>query len=185
MFAQDLSASVIPLAMLFAISLMKVFAFLEPDELRCDWFWIDCRWGGNYRRPPCTNLSRKGKSRNRNGRRSLSHQQNKWWIRRLLVKIHILIVYFLILALVGIEGKMFRVQWQKPPLSAIIGALISLTYVPMMSLLFLSKKISHKRIFQIKWWVRIQRDRSYTKGAVPCGLQGPWCCCLRSTLQPP
>ncbi len=60
-------------------------------------------------------------------------------------EIIILIVYLPILALVGIEGKMFRPMAQTVAF-AILGAFIlSLTYVPMMSALFLSKKISTKR----------------------------------------
>ena len=52
----------------------------------------------------------------------------------------ILIVYLPILALVGIEGKMFRPMAQTVSF-AILGALIlSLTYVPVASALFLSKK---------------------------------------------
>jgi cobalt-zinc-cadmium resistance protein CzcA len=55
----------------------------------------------------------------------------------------ILIVYLPIMALGGIEGKMFRPMAQTVSF-AILGALIlSLTYVPMMSALFLDKKISH------------------------------------------
>jgi cobalt-zinc-cadmium resistance protein CzcA len=55
----------------------------------------------------------------------------------------ILIVYLPIMALGGIEGKMFRPMAQTVSF-AILGALIlSLTYVPMMSALFLNKKISH------------------------------------------
>ncbi len=57
----------------------------------------------------------------------------------------ILMVYIPILALVGIEGKMFRPMAQTVML-AIGGALIlSLTYVPMMSALFLNRKISNKK----------------------------------------
>ena len=60
-------------------------------------------------------------------------------------EIIILIVYLPILALVGIEGKMFRPMAQTVML-AISGALIlSLTYVPMMAALFLSKTVSTKR----------------------------------------
>lgn len=56
----------------------------------------------------------------------------------------ILIVYLPILALVGIEGKMFRPMAQTVSF-AILGAFIlSLTYVPMMSALFLSKKNEYK-----------------------------------------
>jgi heavy metal efflux system protein len=59
-------------------------------------------------------------------------------------EIIILIVYLPILALTGIEGKMFRPMAETVGF-AIFGALIlSLTYVPMMSALCLSKKISHK-----------------------------------------
>lgn len=60
-------------------------------------------------------------------------------------EIIILIVYLPILALVGIEGKMFRPMAQTVGF-AILGAFIlSLTYVPMMSALVLSKSISHKK----------------------------------------
>lgn len=60
-------------------------------------------------------------------------------------EIIILIVYLPILALVGIEGKMFGPMAQTVSF-AILGAFIlSLTYVPMMSALALSKKIVTKR----------------------------------------
>jgi cobalt-zinc-cadmium resistance protein CzcA len=60
-------------------------------------------------------------------------------------QIIILIVYMPILALVGIEGKMFRPMAETVAF-AILGAfLLSLTYVPMISALFLSKKTTHKR----------------------------------------
>ena len=57
----------------------------------------------------------------------------------------ILIVYLPILALSGVEGKMFIPMAQTVSF-AILGAFIlSLTYVPMVSALFLSKKPSHKK----------------------------------------
>lgn len=60
-------------------------------------------------------------------------------------QIIILIVYLPILSLQGIEGKMFK-PMALTVAFAIIGAfLLSLTYVPMMSALFLSKKIKHKQ----------------------------------------
>jgi cobalt-zinc-cadmium resistance protein CzcA len=56
----------------------------------------------------------------------------------------ILIVYLPLLSLVGIEGKMFRPMAETVSF-AILGAFIlSLTYVPMASALFLSKKTVHK-----------------------------------------
>lgn len=60
-------------------------------------------------------------------------------------QIIILIVYLPILALVGIEGKMFRPMAQTVSF-AILGALIlSLTYVPVVTALFLSKQTVHKK----------------------------------------
>ena len=60
-------------------------------------------------------------------------------------QIIILIVYLPILALVGTEGKMFGPMAQTVSF-AILGAFIlSLTYVPMMSALALSKNTVHKR----------------------------------------
>lgn len=60
-------------------------------------------------------------------------------------EIIILIVYLPILTLTGIEGKMFGPMAQTVSF-AILGAfLLSLTYVPMMSALCLSKKTAHKR----------------------------------------
>jgi cobalt-zinc-cadmium resistance protein CzcA len=65
-------------------------------------------------------------------------------------QIIILIVYLPILALVGIEGKMFGPMAQTVSF-AILGAfLLSLTYVPMVSSLLLSKKTSHKKNFSDK-----------------------------------
>ncbi len=56
----------------------------------------------------------------------------------------ILIVYLPLLALVGTEGKMFRPMAQTVSF-AILGAfLLSLTYVPMVSALFLSKRTTYK-----------------------------------------
>lgn len=60
-------------------------------------------------------------------------------------QIIILMVYLPILTLEGVEGKMFK-PMALTVIFALLGAFIlSLTYVPMMSALFLSKKISHKK----------------------------------------
>ncbi|NID13570.1 CusA/CzcA family heavy metal efflux RND transporter [Fibrivirga algicola] len=72
-------------------------------------------------------------------------------------EIIILIVYLPILALVGIEGKMFGPMAQVVAF-AIAGAFIlSLTYVPMMSALFLSKNLSHKPNFSDRMMAFFQR----------------------------
>ena len=65
-------------------------------------------------------------------------------------QIIILIVYLPILTLQGIEGKMFKPMAQTV-IFALLGAFIlSLTYIPMMSSLFLSKKIDLKNNFSDK-----------------------------------
>ncbi|MBB1285810.1 CusA/CzcA family heavy metal efflux RND transporter [Flavisolibacter sp. BT320] len=72
-------------------------------------------------------------------------------------QIIILIVYLPILSLEGIEGKMFKPMAQTVAF-AILGAfLLSLTYVPMMSALVLSKKIRHKPTFSDKMMTRLER----------------------------
>jgi len=65
-------------------------------------------------------------------------------------QIIILIVYLPIMALVGIEGKMFRPMAQVVVFALIGAAILSLTYVPMASALFLSKNTEHKSTFSDK-----------------------------------
>ena len=62
-------------------------------------------------------------------------------------QIIILIVYLPIIALVGIEGKMFRPMGQVVTFALLGAAILSLTYVPMASALFLSKKRQHRENF--------------------------------------
>ncbi len=61
-------------------------------------------------------------------------------------QIIILIVYLPILTLQGIEGKMFKPMAQTVAFALLGAFILSLTYVPMMSSLVLSKKINFKRI---------------------------------------
>ncbi|HNW50039.1 MAG TPA: CusA/CzcA family heavy metal efflux RND transporter [Prolixibacteraceae bacterium] len=73
-------------------------------------------------------------------------------------QIIILIVYLPIMALVGIEGKMFRPMAQVVVFALIGAAILSLTYVPMASSIFLSKNTQHKRNFSdklIDWFHKI------------------------------
>jgi heavy metal efflux system protein len=65
-------------------------------------------------------------------------------------EIIILIVYLPILALVGTEGKMFGPMAQTVGFSVLGAFILSLTYVPMMSALFLSKNTEHKDNFSDK-----------------------------------
>ncbi|NCI46692.1 CusA/CzcA family heavy metal efflux RND transporter [Sediminibacterium soli] len=72
-------------------------------------------------------------------------------------QIIILIVYLPLWALVGVEGKMFKPMAQTVSF-AILGAfLLSLTYVPMMSALGLSRKTEHKPNFSDRMMNFFQR----------------------------
>lgn len=62
-------------------------------------------------------------------------------------EIIILIVYLPILALVGTEGKMFKPMAMTVGFAVIGAFILSLTYVPMMSAMFLSRKTEHKTNF--------------------------------------
>ncbi|HTO14961.1 MAG TPA: CusA/CzcA family heavy metal efflux RND transporter [Edaphocola sp.] len=59
-------------------------------------------------------------------------------------QIIILVVYLPILTLQGIEGKMFKPMAQTVAFALLGAFILSLTYIPMMSTIFLSKKIKHK-----------------------------------------
>jgi cobalt-zinc-cadmium resistance protein CzcA len=75
----------------------------------------------------------------------VNHSAGKMMNAAVFGQIIILIVYLPILSLQGIEGKMFKPMAQTVAF-AIAGAfLLSLTYIPMMSALVLSKKVSVKK----------------------------------------
>lgn len=83
----------------------------------------------------------------------------------------ILIVFFPILTLTGIEGKYFT-PMAKTLVFCIIGALIlSLTYVPMMSSLFLKRTISAKPTFADRFFAWL--NRIYQKCLAVC-LRFSW-----------
>jgi heavy metal efflux system protein len=60
-------------------------------------------------------------------------------------QIIILVVYLPIFTLQGIEGKMFKPMAQTVAFALLGAFLLSLTYIPMMSALFLSKKVKQKK----------------------------------------
>lgn len=144
-------ASVIPLSMLFAISMMNIFG-VSGNLMSLGAIDFGLIVDGAVIIVEAT-MHHLGLSRNPN---KLSQKEMDDEVYESASKIRsaaafgeiiILIVYLPILALVGIEGKMFGPMAQTVSF-AILGAFIlSLTYVPMMSALILSKKISHKRNF--------------------------------------
>lgn len=82
-------------------------------------------------------------------------------------QIIILIVYLPILSLQGVEGKMFRPMAQTVGFAILGALLLSLTYIPMMSALFLSKNMKHKRTFSDRMMDFFQRSYApLLKGAI-------------------
>ena len=142
-------ASVIPLAMLFAISLMNLFG-VSGNLMSLGAIDFGLIVDGAVIIVEAT-LHHLGLRKNQNTLSQLQMDEEVYQssskIRNSAAfgEIIILIVYLPILALVGIEGKMFKPMAQTVSF-AIIGAFIlSLTYVPMMSALFLSKTINHRK----------------------------------------
>lgn len=68
----------------------------------------------------------------------------------------ILIVYIPIFTLRGIEGKMFLPMAQTIAFALFGAFILSLTYVPMMTALFLNKNISHKKNFSDRMMERLE-----------------------------
>lgn len=141
-------ASVIPLAMLFAIALMNLFGIsanlmsmgaldfgLIVDgavivvEALLHKFYTDFR---------SQKLSQQQMDE------EVTSGSTKIMTSAVFGQIIILIVYIPIFALSGIEGKMFRPMAQTVSFAIIGAMLLSVTYVPLMSSLFLNKKIAAK-----------------------------------------
>ncbi|MFD1255333.1 CusA/CzcA family heavy metal efflux RND transporter [Mucilaginibacter terrae] len=82
-------------------------------------------------------------------------------------EIIILVVYIPILTLVGIEGKMFRPMAQTVAFAILGALLLSLTYIPMMSALFLSKNAAPQNTFSNRMIAYLQRlYQPVLKGAI-------------------
>ncbi|MDE3183039.1 MAG: CusA/CzcA family heavy metal efflux RND transporter [Bacteroidota bacterium] len=71
-------------------------------------------------------------------------------------QIIILIVYLPIFTLQGIEGKMFKPMAQTVAFALLGAFILSLTYIPMMSAFFLSKKVKHKKNISDKIMHRLE-----------------------------
>ncbi len=154
-------ASVIPLAMLFAIALMNVFGVSgNLMSLGAIDFGLIVDGAVIIVEATMHTLAAHGLVK-AYSQTEMDEKVEKSAVRMMSAaafgQIIILIVYLPILALVGIEGKMFRPMAQTVSF-AILGAFIlSLTYVPMVSSLFLSKKVSHKKNFSDRMMDFFQR----------------------------
>lgn len=144
-------ASVIPLAMLFAVSLMHVFGVSgNLMSLGAIDFGLIVDGAVIIVEATMHHLGlRKSTTRLTQLEMDAEVYESASRIRTSAAfgEIIILIVYLPLLVLIGIEGKMFKPMAQTVAF-AILGAFIlSLTYVPMISALFLSKNAQHKKNF--------------------------------------
>ncbi len=158
-------ASVIPLAMLFAVSMMNLFGVSgNLMSLGAIDFGLIVDGAVIIVESVVHRISQS--STHHPGVRRLTQKQMDESVfesaKRMMSsatfgQVIILIVYLPILALVGIEGKMFQPMAQVVIFALIGAAILSLTYVPMASALFLSKKTEHKPTVSDKMMAGIQK----------------------------
>ncbi|MDQ1296236.1 MAG: heavy metal efflux system protein, partial [Bacteroidota bacterium] len=145
-------ASVIPLSMLFAVSMMRLFGvsgnlmslgaidfgLIVDGAVIIVESVVHRISRSKYHHPGVEKLNQEQMDEN------VLDSAKRMMSSATFGQIIILIVYLPIMALVGIEGKMFRPMAQVVTFALIGAAILSLTYVPMASAIFLSKKTSHK-----------------------------------------
>lgn len=158
-------ASVIPLSMLFAVSLMNLFGvsgnlmslgaidfgLIVDGAVIIVESVVHRITMSKHHHPGVPRLNQK--QMDENVLDSAKRMMNSATFGQIII----LIVYVPILALVGIEGKMFRPMAQVVSFALIGAAILSLTYVPMASALFLSKDTSHKPNFSDRLMAWIHR----------------------------
>ncbi|WP_353185282.1 CusA/CzcA family heavy metal efflux RND transporter [Parapedobacter lycopersici] len=158
-------ASVIPLAMLFAISMMNIFG-VSGNLMSLGAIDFGLIVDGAVIIVESVVHRIAGSKLRYAGVARLNQQQMDEEVYNASSKIRtsaafgeiiILIVYLPLLTLVGVEGKMFRPMAMTVSF-AILGAFIlSLTYVPMMSALFLDKRTEHRHNFSDRMMEFFQR----------------------------
>ena len=149
-----LVASVIPLAMLFAICMMNFFGVSgNLMSLGALDFGLIVDGAVIIVETIMHNLVLKKKIQNLTQSemdQEVSNSSSKMMNSAVFGQIIILIVYLPIFTLEGIEGKMFKPMAQTVAFALLGAFILSLTYIPMMSAFFLSKKTNHKKNFSDK-----------------------------------
>lgn len=159
-----LVASVIPLAMLFAIIMMNLFGVsgnlmslgaldfgLIVDGAVIIVEAVMHRLGHSKHFANVYKLS--GQSMDE----AVTVSAGKMMNSAVFGQIIILVVYLPIFTLQGIEGKMFKPMAQTVAFALLGAFILSLTYIPMMSAAFLSKKIKHRLNISDKVMAKIER----------------------------
>ena len=149
-----LVASVIPLAMLFAICMMNLFGVSgNLMSLGALDFGLIVDGAVIIVEAVMHNLALKKKKENLTQSEmdnEVTKSSSKMMNSAVFGQIIILIVYLPIFTLEGIEGKMFKPMAQTVAFALLGAFILSLTYIPMMSAFFLSKKTNHKKNFSDK-----------------------------------
>ncbi|MCT3833620.1 efflux RND transporter permease subunit [Elizabethkingia anophelis] len=164
-------ASVIPLAMLFAIIMMNIFG-VSGNLMSLGALDFGLIVDGAVIIVEAV-LHRLHSIKGKEGERISGEQMNKevktsagkMMNSAVFGQVIILIVYLPILSLQGIEGKMFKPMAQTVAFALIGAFILSLTYIPMMSSVFLSRKIQTKPTFSDRMIEKLVAfyDRSLAK----------------------
>lgn len=158
-----LVASVIPLAMLFAVIMMNLFGVSgNLMSLGALDFGLIVDGAVIIVEAVLHQITHSKKFQTVN---KLSHEEMDGEVRESATRmmnsavfgqIIILIVYLPIFTLEGIEGKMFKPMAQTVAFALAGAFILSLTYIPMMSALVLSRKVKHKKSFSDKMMERLE-----------------------------
>ena len=167
-----LVASVIPLAMLFAISMMNAFGVSgNLMSLGALDFGLIVDGAVIIVEAVMHQLAHNKKFKNIATLDSaemdgeVTNAASKMMNSAVFGQIIILIVYLPIFTLEGIEGKMFKPMAQTVAFALLGAFILSLTYIPMMSAFFLSKKIKHQKNIsdKIMHYLEVAYQRSLAK----------------------
>jgi heavy metal efflux system protein len=145
-----LVASVIPLAMLFAIIMMNLFG-VSGNLMSLGALDFGLIVDGSVIIVEAVMHVLAGKHINGHAKYSQAEMDEvtnksagKMMNSAVFGQVIILVVYLPIFTLQGIEGKMFKPMAQTVAFALLGAFILSLTYIPMMSAVFLSKKTKHK-----------------------------------------
>jgi cobalt-zinc-cadmium resistance protein CzcA len=146
-----LVASVIPLSMLFAIIMMNIFG-VSGNLMSLGALDFGLIVDGAViiveavmHRLAHGNFNRTNQQLNQQEMDvEVNHAASKMINSAVYGQIIILVVYLPIFTLQGIEGKMFKPMAQTVAFALMGAFILSLTYIPMMSAFFLSKKTAHQ-----------------------------------------
>ncbi len=157
-------ASVIPLAMLFAICMMNAFGvsgnlmslgaldfglIVDGAVIIVEAVMHQLSHHKSFKK--LTSISQHQMDE------TVTHSSKKMMNSAVFGQLIILIVYLPIFSLQGVEGKMFTPMAQTVVFALIGAFILSLTYIPMMSALFLSKKISTQPTLSDRWMNKLEK----------------------------